>query len=97
MNNPALYDTAVIEVSMKGQYVFNKLILSFPFSKGIKPSNVKSFRLRYIGIKIVVGGTRIVKMTQANRKLLPINFNLAKPYPAKAHEIAVNNVVNPAK
>ncbi|MMZ67970.1 hypothetical protein D1872_306120 [compost metagenome] len=42
---------------------------------------------------MVVGGTRIVRMTPANSKLLPLNFNRAKPYPARAQDAVVKSVV----
>jgi hypothetical protein len=65
-------------VRINGQYVLSRLT-GFPDKSVMSPIRSKLFRFRYTGIRIVVGGTRIVRMTPANSQLLPLNFSLANP------------------
>ena len=96
MYNPALREVPVIDVKINGQYEFSKFTDSPPLNKGIIPPKLKSLKFIYIGIKIVVGGTIMVKITPRNRMLLPLNRSLAKAYPASAQDAAVKIVVTAA-
>src|SRR5699024_7768718 len=93
INNPAFNPIPVMDDMKNGQYVPSKLMPFPSLNKPMIPNISKLRYVKYVGTIIVCGGTRIVKITSANKIFLPLNLKRANPYPAKAHEIVVSNIV----